>query len=157
FIGNFGQFAASERAADEQSEDGIGLRVLLGDDGGQSVAREAADGGGNFFANVLSSAFDVPLENESASDIGVAFAGINGNFVDAADGRDGVCKRKNGAGDDFFGSGAGEIDVDIDGRWIGFGEEIDGEAAVRKDAEGHEKSDEHHGEDRILDADFGDS
>ncbi len=89
-------------------ENGIGLRILLGDDGRQSFARQSINGGGYFFADVLGGAVDIAFEDERAGDVGVAFAGVNGDFIDAADAGDGVFERENDAGDDFFGRRAGQ-------------------------------------------------
>src|SRR5580698_2102912 len=130
FVGDFGEFAAADGAADEQRENGIGLRVLLSNDGRQSFARQSINGGGYFFADVLGGAVDVAFEDESAGDVGVAFAGVDGDFVDAADAGDGVFEREDNARDDFFGSGAGKLNVDVDGGGIGLGKKIHGEAAI---------------------------
>ncbi len=128
---------------------------MLGDYRRQSVAREAIHCGGYFFADVLGGAVDVAFEDEGAGDVGKTFAGVDGDFVDAADARDGVFEREDDAGDDFFGRGAGELDIDVDCGRIGFGEKINGKTAIGKCAEGDQKCDEHHGEDGILYAGFG--
>ena len=128
---------------------------MFGDDGRQSFARQSINGGGYFFANILGGAVDIAFEDEGAGDVGVAFAGVNGDFIDAADAGDGVFERKNDTGDDFFGRRAGQLDVHVDCGGIGFGKEIYGEAAIRKRAQRHKKSDKHHGEDGILYACFG--
>ncbi len=80
---------------------------MLGDDRRQRVAREAIYGGGYFFADVLGGAVDIAFEDERARDVGKTFAGVDGDFVNAADAGDGVFERKNDAGDNFFGRGAG--------------------------------------------------
>jgi hypothetical protein len=154
-IGNFGQLAAADGTADEQRQDRVRLRVLFGDDGWQCIAWKPTDGGGHFFANVLRGAVNVALENEGASNVGEAFAGVDGDFVNAADRRDCVFERENDARDDFFGRGAGQLDINVDGGGIGFGKKIHSEAAVGKRAKRDEKRDQHHGEDGILDASFG--
>ena len=78
------EFTAAERAGDQHGHNGIGLRVLLGDYGRQSIARQAIGCGGDFFANVLRRAFDVALKNEGAGDFREAFGGVDSDFVDAA-------------------------------------------------------------------------
>ena len=154
-VSNFGQLAAADRAADEQRQDWIRLRILLGDDRRQRVARKAIYRGRYFFADILSGAVDITFEDEGAGDVGIALAGIDGDFIDAAYARDGVFERENNAGDDFFGSGAGLLNVYVDRGGIGFGKKIYGEAAIRKRAQRHEKSDKHHRENWILYACFG--
>ena len=128
---------------------------MLGNYGRQRVARKTIYRSRYFFANVLGGAVDIALEDERAGDVGVAFAGVNGDFIDAADARDSVFEGENDASDDFFGRRAGQLDVNVDGGGIGFGKKINGEAAIRKRAERHKKSDKHHGEDGILYACFG--
>ena len=114
------QFTAAERAGDQHGHDGIGLRVLLGHYGRQSIARQAIGCGGDFFANVLRRAFDVALKNEGAGDFREAFGGVDSDFVDAAHRRDGVFERKNHAGDDLLGRRARELHLHVYGGGVGF-------------------------------------
>ena len=53
------------------------------------------------------------------------------------------------------GDAPGQPERDVDGRRIGLGKEIDAEIAEREDAEHHERRDQHRGEDRPPDAEFG--
>jgi len=82
------------------------LRILLGDDGRQRVAREAIYRGGYFFANVLRGAIDVAFEDEGAGDVSKTFAGVDSDFVNAAYRLNSVLERQDNASDDFFGSRA---------------------------------------------------
>src|SRR5205823_8229109 len=88
-VANFGQLAAAHRAADEKRHDGIRLRIQLGDDGRKSVARQPVNRSGNFFTDVLRSTLDVAFKDKRAGNVGEAFEGIDGDFVNAAHRRDG--------------------------------------------------------------------
>ncbi len=93
FVRDFRQLPAAHRPAHEQREDRIRLRVLLGDDRRQRIPRQAVDRSGHFLANILRRAIDIAFQDKGARDICEALKGIHVNFVDAADGRDGILQR----------------------------------------------------------------
>src|SRR5260221_1252492 len=103
-VGDLGQFAAAHRATDQECHDWVRLRVLLGDDWRKGVARQSVDSPGNLFTNVLSGTFDVALQHKRARNFGKALEGPDADFVDTADGGDGVLERQDHAGHNLFGS-----------------------------------------------------
>src|SRR5579859_438381 len=154
-VRDLGQFAATDWTAYEQGQNRVGLRVLLGDDGRERVARQAIHCGGYFFPDILRRAVDVAFQNERASNVRKTFAGVDGDFVDATYRRDSVLKWQHHPSNDLFGRSSRQLNIDVNCGRIGFRKKIDGQTTVRKRAQRHEKSDQHHGKDGILYAGFG--
>src|SRR5258707_12330805 len=93
FVGDFGEFAATHGAAHEKRHDGIGLRILLGDDGGKGVARQPVYRSRDLFTDVLCRTLDVALEHKGAADVRKTLEGIDADFVNAANARAVVVER----------------------------------------------------------------
>src|SRR5260370_31264323 len=155
FVGDCGEFAATHGAAHEKRHDGIGMRILFGYDGGKGVARQPVYRSRDLFTDVLCRTLDVALEHKGAGDVRKTLEGIDADFVNAANGRDGVFERQDDSGDHLFRSGAGKAYCDVDGCGIGFGKKVNGQAAVAKHAKGDEKRNQHHRQDALLYASFG--
>src|SRR5207302_1275025 len=154
-VGDFGQFAAAHRAADEKRHDGIRLRIQLGNDGRKGVARQPVNSSGNFFTDVLCSALDVAFKDKRAGNIGKAFEGIDGDFVNAAHRRDGIFQRQDHTCNDLFRGRSRQPDFHVYSGRVGFGKKVDGQAPVGEHTQRHEKRNQHHREDGILYAGFG--
>ena len=131
------------------------MRVELGDNRRQSVAGQAVDRAGHFLANILRSTFDIAFQHKRAGNVRKAFEGINVDFVNPTDGGDGIFERQNHSGYDLFGSRPRQPHFDVYGSGVCFGKKVNGQPTVGEGSEGHEKSNQHHREDGILDAGFG--
>src|SRR5262249_1104379 len=119
------------------------------------VARQAIDGAGYFFSNIMRRAINIALQHKRAGHVRKPFEGINVDFVNAAHRRNGVFERQNHSRYNFFGSGARQTYFNVDGGRIRFGEEIDGKSAVGERPQRHKKSNQHPRENGILDARLG--
>ena len=155
FVADFGEFADRALAVDGEGDDGVIVRIGLGDGGGQDVDRELAHGGRDLFADVFSGRADFAFEDEGDDDVGAAFGDHGADFLDAADAGHGFFEGENDLRDDFFGAGTGELYADVDSGRVGAGEEVDAEVEEAEDAQGDQEHDQHEGEDRAANADFG--
>ena len=76
-------------AAEEDSEDGLGVGVGFADGGGVDVARKAPEGAGDFVAHVVGGGFQIDVEVELDGDAAGAVAAGAGEGADALDAVDG--------------------------------------------------------------------
>ena len=106
------------------------MRIELGNNRWQRVARQAVNRARYFFTNVLRRALDVAFQNESAGNIRETFKRIHLNFVDSADGGDSIFERQHDSGHHFFGSRARQPDLDVYRGRVSFRKEVNGQVAV---------------------------
>src|SRR5207344_2990133 len=98
----------------------------------------------------------VALEREVDRDARVPLIGRRAQLVDAADGVDRLLDALGDRGLDLFGARARQVGLHRYDRGVGFRHEIEAERFVRHGAQHDERRGHHDGEDRPLDADFGD-
>ena len=83
-----------------------------------------------------------------------ALVDVRRHLVDAGDAAERVLDRLDDRRRHLVRAGARQLDRHVDRGRIGLRKQIDAEVAERKDAEHHERHDEHRGEDRPADAEF---
>ena len=94
------------------------------------------------------------LERERDVRVALILVRVRPQLVDAADRVDGLFDPLGDLRLDFFGAGAGQLDLDVDVRRIGLRHQVEAEILVRERAEHDERGRHHDGEDRTLDADL---
>ena len=153
-LGNLGGLAQALVSGHHNCDDGVCVRVGLLDDRREHVGGKGALRSCDFFAHVLNRALDVALENEPAGDSPVPLKDHGGELVQPTDGADRFFEREHDLRHEFFRSGPGQAGVDRNGCRVGFREEVDTKIAERENPQDHEETDEHHRENRPLDADL---
>jgi hypothetical protein len=154
-VGDLGQRAQGQRSRQREADDGIRVRVHLGNDRRLDFRRQILDRLRHLLAHVLRRVVDVPLEDELERDPAVPLADHRRHLVDAGNAAQRLFGRLDDGAVQFLGAGAGQVEVDHDGRRVRLRQQIDAEIAEREHTRDHEQHHQHGGEDRASYAEVG--
>ncbi len=154
-FGERGEFEGGVAFAVEgDPEDGLGIRLLFGDDGFEDIVGELAPDAGDAVTDILGGEVDIAGEVEFYRDIADLFAAGAGEGFDAFDIIDGFLEAFRDFGFHDLGIGAGVDSGDVDDWGVDIGEFADGEAAEADDSEQDEREAHHGREHGPTDADI---
>ena len=154
-VAELGQRAQAHRVRrHDQRHDRIGVRIDFGDDRRQQLGRHAPDGAGHLLADVVRGVVEVALEDEADGDLAAALGDARLDLVDPRDAADRLLHRLDHRRRHLVRAGAGQEQDHADGGRVGFGIEVDAEAAERERPEHDQRHDQHRREHRAADAEI---
>src|SRR5262249_50868371 len=154
-VGVLGHLAQAAVRRDRDGHDRRGVRVELFNRRLLDVVRQIRQRAVDLVANVLGGFVKVALQLESHEDQRDAFGRGRTQFVNAADGVDGLFDLVGDLGLDLLRRGARQSRGDGNGREFDTREALYRQPVIREDAQYHQRHYEHRGEDRATDTNFG--
>ena len=153
-VGVFGHLAQAAIRRDRDRHDRRSVRIELFNRRLLDVVRQIGQRAVDLVANVLRGSVQIALQLECHEDEGNPFGRSRTQFINAADGVDGLFDLVGDLGLDLLRRGARQPGGDGDGRKFDSREALDRQPVVREDAQHHQRHDEHRGEDRTTDTNF---